>query len=94
MDREAGALLQLLPIAEGHFAERVDLDLCIDHSRRRGPMPYVIAHGLERKAAVHQPLDAGMPQRMGSWPRYGDARLAQIRKRGAGPTLPGVKRVG
>ena len=38
-------------------------------------MAYVIADGLERKAAVHQPLDAGMPQRMGSWSRYGDARL-------------------
>src|SRR6202030_3831273 len=78
MDRETGASLQLLPIAESHFAERVDLDLCIDHCRRRGPMPHIIAYRLERKAAVHQPLDAGIPQRMGSWARYGDACLVQI----------------
>src|SRR6266404_429135 len=52
--------------------------LCIDYRRRRGAMSYVIADRLERKTAVHQPLDAGMPQRVGSWPQHRDASLLQI----------------
>src|SRR5260221_11910916 len=41
-------------------------------------MSYVIADGLEGKSAVPQPLDAGMPQRVGSWPQHRDASLLQI----------------
>jgi hypothetical protein len=41
-------------------------------------MPDVVTDGFERKATIHQSLNAGMPQRMGSWPGHWDAGLVQV----------------